>query len=145
MLQNHASLCGYSKRKLAVLPIKHFIFKVSKNPVHLYILYIMIQTRRSTINWMLCGYTKNLWVRFITKAEWFGEPIVSVVQHAAKQNIRTAWLQLIDMFGNKIKAITLSYLNNTVTFDIKDLSKGIYTYKYIVNNMNVETGKLVIE
>ncbi len=50
-----------------------------------------------------------------------------------------------DLLGRAQMKIDLDYNINKVSINILSLPQGIYTYKYFVNNVQKEAGKLLIE
>ena len=54
-------------------------------------------------------------------------------------------IELCDIVGKKLFGVELPVSANKVSIDVTQLPKGIYLYKYIINNKPVETGKLIKE
>jgi len=50
-----------------------------------------------------------------------------------------------DILGREQMIIDLDYMANRVSVNISSFTPGLYTYKYLVNNVQKETGKLLIE
>ncbi|MBL7766001.1 MAG: hypothetical protein JNJ58_07915 [Chitinophagaceae bacterium] len=71
------------------------------------------------------------------------DDIVTIEYHLNENE--TGVFQLFSVLGNNAKSINLNHRINKVTFSVSDLIPGIYTYKYLVNNINTNTGKLIIE
>ena len=62
----------------------------------------------------------------------------------ALQNNDIAELQLIDMLGNVQMRIALDAHNTQTSVNIQHLPIGIYSYRYLLNGVRKETGKLTI-
>ena len=54
-------------------------------------------------------------------------------------------IELCDIVGKKLFGLELPVSANQVSIDVTQLPKGVYLYKYIINNKPVETGKLIKE
>jgi hypothetical protein len=50
-----------------------------------------------------------------------------------------------DILGREQIIINLDYNINKVSVNISSLAQGIYSYKYVVNNVQKQAGKLLIE
>lgn len=53
-------------------------------------------------------------------------------------------LILFDILGREVKRILLSNKKETVMINVHDLQQGVYTYQYVVNDIQRSTGKLII-
>jgi hypothetical protein len=52
---------------------------------------------------------------------------------------------IYDIYGRKIKEIGMLPNNNILKIDMNGVAMGIYTYKYLINNITEQTGKIIIE
>ena len=52
---------------------------------------------------------------------------------------------IYDLLGREQMKIDLHHYNNKVSINVSLLRQGIYTFKYLVNNVQKTTGKLLIE
>jgi Secretion system C-terminal sorting domain len=57
----------------------------------------------------------------------------------------SAQLVLIDMIGNVVQTIQLKSNNARVTAMLSSMRAGIYTYKYIIDGLVIDNGKLAIK
>jgi hypothetical protein len=53
-------------------------------------------------------------------------------------------LILFDILGREVKRILLSNTIHIVTTNVHELKLGVYTYKFLVNDIQRSTGKLII-
>jgi hypothetical protein len=52
---------------------------------------------------------------------------------------------LYDILGREYLKVDLNSSNNKVIIDISSMNRGIYTYKYMINERQHNVGKLLIE
>ncbi len=80
------------------------------------------------------------------KFEIYPNPASTVLKIAYQLNeYENGELILFDIIGKEQLRISLSNKSNNVIVNIQNLFKGIYTYKYVINNISKSTGKITIE